>query len=460
MTHSLTGNKTSPDLPLLSAAILISLVMVVLLPGMYFHKDLEVFWKWSQIWRENWRNIYSACPDCNYPILGMFGSAGMLGLFSPAGFDGAVFAYRLFLGILDGLNVLLIYWILKRLAVARPAYLAGIIGLSVSSWAGGALWGQIDGISQFFILLTLAWMVHKNTSAQPAAMPYWLYLFISAILLACILLTKQLAVFCALSLGLLLATDILFHSRGGRAFVQYSCLTAASLAGLIFVWDFFIQVKPPYLSHLFYIWKEGVFQSGLISGNGFNIWMLLGRDMWSSAHVPVFANIPLISPYLSGEIIFIVLAATISLSLGLWLRVPFQRGEKKLDRETLLNFVLYLALINLCFNVFLTGTRDRYLFHFYPYALLAWAGLGAFKPSFSEKGFSFLVLGTNFYGLFIFIFLTTIDFGLGTWPNIFLAIFHLGLSVYLLLVTLEYQGFGRSMSLIFKRKPKNLPTVR
>lgn len=452
--------NTSFDRYLLFTALAISTLMVILLPGMYFHKDLEVFWKWGQVWQANWRNIYLACPDCNYPFLGMFSSAGLMSLLSPLGFDRAVFTYRLLLSLVDAVNVLLVYWILKMLELKRPAFLAGLLGLSLSSWTGGALWGQIDGISQLLILLSLAWVVHKNTGARPGQGFYWFYLAVSVELVAYILLTKQLAIFSAVSILLLLGTDILFHSRAWKPFLAYSLFAACLLAVSIFSWDFFLTLKPPYFSHLFYIWQEGVFQAGILSGNGFNIWMLLGRDMWSSAHVPVFAGIPQITPYAAGELIFILLAAVITLSLLLALREPFGRGEKRLDRETLLNFILYLALLNLCFNVFLTGTRDRYLFHFYPYALLAWAGMGDFSRLYSDRGFSVLVLGANLYGLFIFAFLTMLDFGLGTWPNLILSIFHLGLFIYILLVTLKYQRFTLHLGRNFHKTPKNLPTVR
>jgi hypothetical protein len=272
-----------------------------------------------------------------------------------------------------------------------------------------------------------------------------------AALLACILLTKQLAVFSAFSLGLLLAADIVFHTRAWKAFLLYSTFALAVFLSVLGIADLFLGLKAPYFSHLVYVWTEGIFQSGLIAGNGFNLWVLLGRDMWGSAHVPVFASLPQVTPYGTGQILFLLLAGLITISLALALRAVFRSGKKFLDRETLLNFILHLALINLCFNVFLTGTRDRYLFHFYPYIMLAWAGLGGFSRFFPENRFSLLALGSNLYGLFIIVFLTMIDFRLGSWPNILLAVFHLGLFSYLLVITLKYQRFVHHFGLLFRK---------
>ncbi len=452
--------KTTSDFVLLGAGLTLSLIVVLGLPNLYFHKDLEAFWNWSQIWKLNWLSIYSSCPTCNYPILGMFSSAGFLNLFSGLGYDRSVFIFRLFLSIVDGANVLLIFWILKSLKVAKPAYTAGIIGISISSWAGGAIWGQIDGISQFFILISLAWIVKNNINAQAMPKYYWSYLVVSAVLLACILLTKQLTILSVFSIGLLLATDILFHSPKWKERLLNAALTMGVFLAAISAWDLFLKLKPPYFSHLVYIWQEGVFQAGIISGNGFNIWMLLGRDMFSSAHMPMFAGIPGSNPYQLGLFLFVLLTGMVTVSLGLWLRQKYQRGEAIIDRETLLNFILHLALVNLCCAVFLTGTRERYLFHFYPYIILAWTGLSSYSRLFSEKILSSLVLAATLYGLFVLQILSTLDFRLGTSTHMIMAVLHLGLFTCLLIVTLQYQNFSRNLGQIFSKTRSNLPTER
>ena len=441
--------KSPPDLLILIIGILFPLFMVLALPEMYFHKDLEILWKWAHLWSSNWQQIYINCSECNYPFLGMVSSAGLLNLLRSPGDRVPVFAYRFLLSLLDGLNIYILYWILSKLKVARSAYVAGIIGISISSWAGGAVWGQIDGVSQFFILISLAWVVNKNSSPEPTHTTYRLYVVISSLLLAFSLLTKQLTIFSAFSIGLLLIADIAFHNRTNRSFFQFAGLALITFMIAVFAWDPFLALKPPYISHLVYIWQEGIFQNGIISGNGFNIWMLLGRDMWSSAFVSFVPGSWLLNPYRMGQVFFLLFTGLITLSLLLWLRPYYYKHEKQLNREILLNFILHLALVNLCFNVFLSGTRERYLFHFYPYIILAWIGLGEINPLFSSRVRSLLFLGANLYGLFVLQIASTLDFRIGTSTHQLMAIFHLGLVACLLFIVFKYQRLATNLKLIF-----------
>ncbi|MEI7849662.1 MAG: hypothetical protein WCK35_27955 [Chloroflexota bacterium] len=444
--------KSPPDALILFTGILFSLFMVLALPDAYFHKDLEVFGKWTQNWNSGWQNIYINCPDCNYPILGMFGSAGLMSWLGSSGSQAPVFTFRILLALLDGINIYLLFWIMRRLQVEKAAYLAGLIGISISSWAGAALWGQIDGISQLLLLLTLGWVVKKNTTDQSTTINYWLYLIISAFLLGTMLLTKQLSIFSAFSIGLLLIADIAFHNRSLKTFLACTVVGGATFLVALFAWDPFLALKPPYFSHLLYIWQEGIFQQGIISGNGFNIWMLSGQDMWSSAQVPFTSISPFFTPYRVGQLLFLLLTGLSTLSLFLWLSQKYKLQEKQLDREILLNFILHLALTNLCFNVFLTGTRERYLLHFYPTILLAWAGLIGFSPLFTKKMRSLLFFCANLYGLFVLQILSSFDFHTGTSTHLFMTVLHLGLYISLLIIVLKYQQLAKNTRLFFGKK--------
>ena len=451
--------KTSTDSILLVAGLFISILAALAMPNAYFHKDLEVFWQWAQVWNRGWQEIYLSCSGCvvssNYPILGMFGSAGLLGMLSGWGFDKAVYIYRFFLAIVDGLNVWLVFLILKKLGVQRPIYLAGIIGISISSWAGGALWGQIDGLSQFFILLSVAWIIGLNTDTQTSPLKFRLSLSIGGILLACVLLVKQLTIFSAFSLGLLLLASIFFQIRSWKTSLLNCLASASTFLATILAWDFFLRLKSPYVSHLYYIWREGTYEGNIIAANGFNIWMFLGRDMWSSAQVPFFSQIPFFTPYATGMFLFFVFTAVITLALFLFLKNQFLKNENFLNKETLLAFLFHLALVNLCATVFLTGTRDRYLFHFYPYIIIAWAGLSIYNRLFSEKILSVLILGASLYGIFILQILSSLDFRIGTSTHLIMAFFHLCLFGCLLIIGLKYQDFYSSLLSMFKKRASN-----
>jgi hypothetical protein len=444
------------------AGILFSLSMVIALPEFYFQIDMESFWLWSQHWNAGWREIYISCAECNYPIIGMLSTAGLIGMLRNLGYEKAVFVFRFFLGLVDGLNVILIFWLLKKMSVKKAAFWAGMIGVSISVWGGGAFWGQIDGVSQFFLLAALAWMIKGNLEGWSSKTSFGIFVAISGILMAGLTLTKQLTLFSLFSLGLLLATNLLFFSRQWKALALNSALALGSFLVVIFGGDFFLKLPKTYFSHLVYIWKTGSNHSDVISGNGFNLWMFLGRDMWSSSHIPLFENVPFLTPYGVGMFLFIGFTGLITLSLFLFLREHFQCGETFLNQEVLLNFIFHLALVNLSFNVFLTGTHERYLYHFYPYILLAWAGLEGCSPLFSRQIRSVLISGASFYGIFILMILSRVDFKIGYLPHWTLGIFHLGLLIYLTVVILRYQKFTVNVVslLALAKTPKNLPTVR
>ncbi len=452
--------KKSNEIVILIAGILFSVFAVMAFPKFYFSLDIEVFWKWAHFWGKSWRDIYIACSDCNYPIVGMFSSAGVLSMLESLGQEKALYIYRLFLAIVDGLNVLLVYWILKKLAVKRAAYWAGILGISISSWAGGALWVQIDGIGQFFLLLSLAWMVHVNTGEPLPTKKFRLYLITSGFLLGVVLLTKQLTVFSAVPLGMLLAANIIFHTRQWKLFLLDAGLALAPFLFTIFAADPFLNLKQPYFSHLYYIWKEGSSHSKIISGNGFNIWMFLGRDMWSSSHVPIISNLPALTPFNIGMALFIFFTGLATLSLMFLLKERFSQGERFLNPNVLLNLIYYMALVNLCFNVFMTGTHERYLYHFYPYILIAVAGLASSSQVFSQKLLATLVMGASLYGIFIIQIMTRIDFNISYLSHWLMGIFHLGLFGWLIIIILKYQNFSGVFAAIFKKNTKSLPTVR
>jgi hypothetical protein len=452
--------KKSNELVILIAGLFFSAFAVIAMPKFYFPLDIKVFWEWAQVWKSSWRDIYILCKDCNYPIVGMLSSAGVLSALDSLGHESGLYVYRLFLAVVDGMNVLVIYWILKKLAVEKAAYWAGMIGISISSWAGGALWVQIDGISQFFLLISLAWMVRANIGETLSENKFRLYVIASVFFFSLALLTKQLTLFSVVPLGLLLATSILFRARQLKQFILNGVIAVAALNISIFSPDFFLSLKAPYFSHLYYIWKEGSSQSNVISGNGFNIWMFLGRDMWSSSHVPIFSAMQLLTPYSIGMLLFLLFGGLATLSIGLFLKERYSQGERFLDREILLNFIFYLALINLCFNIFLTGTHERYLYHFYPYILIAVAGLAGYNPAFSQNLLAALVLGASVYGIFILQIMSSVDFNIGYLSHWLLGLFHLGLFFWLMMLLFKYQNFPSHLNAKFGNGSKNLPTVR
>jgi len=413
-----------------------SAIAVVCLPELYHHTDQEFFSDWARHWDQDWRNIYVNSPTCNYPIIGTLSSAGLLSLLGGESAGGNAYRYRLLLSIVDGLNVVLLYVILRRLRIKNAALWAGVIGLLPSSWVGGALWGQIDGVTQCVLLITLLCLVlftTRQTRPRPGA--FVAYLVIVSVLLACLVLTKQLAVLSAVALGLFLLISIYaFAATWSRAFA-YAFLAGGCFLLCLFLPDVWLKVRPPYFSHLEYVWRTGSGHMEKIAGNGFNIWVFLGRDMWSSSREPFLL---FLTPKGTGLVLFGLWAALVSCSFLLY-------AERRLaecrpcvpDKQLLLHGVWYLALLNLTFNVYISGTHERHLYHFYPYAILACLGLEGQSRAWRNVLLGVLVAGAVLYGLFVLGILSNAPRFLGPQR---LAAFHLALLWYLTFVFVKDQG--------------------
>jgi hypothetical protein len=322
---------------------------------------------------------------------------------------------------------------------------AGIVGLLPSSWVGGALWGQIDSISQFFILLAFAWIVHNNLKVPSEKRNVTIYLAVSSVMLSWIVLSKQLTIFSLFSIGCLLFTSLIFISKKWTQFARRGLFVAASFILSIAFWDVFLILKKPYFSHLYYIWKTGSNHGDIISGNGFNIWMFFGRDMLSSSHVPFFftsgANSEVFSfftPYGVGLFLFLLFNSILAFFLGLFLWKRFSTHERFMNREVLLNFLFHFSLVNLSFNIFLTGTHERYLYHFYPFIILAVLGLQKYTKLFSSYTVYILLFGSALYGSFILYILSGIGRSYGYTYHWVVGLFHLGLLCFLSITYFKY----------------------
>jgi hypothetical protein len=445
---------------ILAMGICISAVMVLAFPKLYHLWDVPEFFKWAKIWDEGWTSIYVNCAECNYPIVGMFSTAGLISFLRLADTPDPALSFRLVLSVVDGLNVLLIYLLLKELSIKDAAVKAGIIGLLVSSWAGGALWGQIDNVGQFFLLLTLLWMVKYHLSMR---INFLLFLGIASVSMAFMVLTKQLIIFSFLSLELLLLTTI-FLRRKWIIAVGYSLFHFTVFLVFIFGWDLFLDPVNGYLTHLQLIWGERSTHGGILSANGLNLWNLLPREMNSSSASPFLlfngtALEKIITPVNIGWFLFLLLAALITVSTLLKTRKLNFAESRLLSREALLNFILHLALINLIFNVVLTGTHERYLYHFYPFILIAFVGLADLDQRWSNFPLPVLMLGSTLYGTFVLGVLWGM-FAFRNYPvHMVLAAFLAVLLCALIVVSLKYQGLAAGMRELagrLKRPPPSL----
>jgi len=165
-------------------------------------------------------------------------------------------------------------------------------------------------------------------------------------------------------------------------------------------------LEKPNISHLQVIWGVRSGHSNIFSVNGFNIWVFLHRDLSGPSHQPFFffskyAFLKTLSPYNISIFLFLALVAVLSISTLLRLRNHYKNGDTFFTKEVLLNFILYLAIASFCFNVLITRTHKRYLFHFYPFLLLAYLGLREYSKLFSKPRLAAILLGSTLYGLFV-----------------------------------------------------------
>ena len=426
----------------LLAGMAVSICTVLLMPDMYHEHDWKDMLSWAETLDEGLRGIYSNCERCNYPIVGLLVSAGLIHVLDSAGSVDTSLLFRLAIGLVDAANVLLLFLLLRGLGIRKSALWAGIIGLLPSSWAGGALWGQIDSYSQFFLLLALLLIVRLNTAARKSQkgrrVP--MYFALLGMTLTCLLLTKQLAVFSLLVLEAIAVVNLYFVCRSLPKALAYSGLFLGWQAALLLLSDLLVHIESPYVSHLAYLWLTRSKHMDKITGNGFNIWIFLGWEQWASSREPFYHTF---TPRSTGFGLFAAWMTTLSASLLVRLKRKYSKYRSRaFDKETLANILFFLALTNLCFNVFLSGTHERYLYHFYPLIVAATLGLRRHSTLFPRSMLAVLLFGGISYGLFVFEILSAqLPMAFFILKDArFQAAFHLFLLIYLSQTYLRYHG--------------------
>jgi hypothetical protein len=418
--------------------------LIISANDVYHHDDYETFSRWADCWLNNGSAIYLNC-GVNYPSVGALASAGALyALKTIVGigeYSKIVNYFRFYLAIFDALNFLLICLLGKALKLKYPLQVGLFIAVLPSSWVGSALWGQIDGVTQFFLLVCILCLVLDIQSTPDRNGLRSIVCFTGALLaLAAFVMTKQLAIFSlpALAALVLLASFNLWTINRRYAVI----LPATFLLACVFFRfiDSRFQVPPDYYgSGYLFVWLAGGIGHGdNISGNGFNIWTFLGRDMWSSSRES-FACVRLSdhrfcsTPFHSGLALYglYVLALTTIYTALCW-RLQGSRYKRRIQL-ILATLIMYLGQVNLGFNVFLTGTHERYLYHCFPFLILAAFYFFEQTELMSWHVVLFLVVVATIYGGFVYWVLSP---SLPN-PHGFVATIHLILLIYLFAFSLK-----------------------
>lgn len=421
------------------AGLILPAIIIALFPKLFHGSDVDDFWRWSQSWGAGWRNIYIDCGRCTYPFIGTMVSGGVMSWMGIPDFKHIVAPFRYYLAVIDALNVVAAFYIMTKLKVKYAPLWAGLIGLLPSSWMGTSAWGQIDGVGQLLMMSMFILFVWFNLSGRVDNRRYYFFIVSVGILMSLAVLTKQLILFSLVPLGFMTLMNIFLYSRRSASIILTVLVLTLAFVVPILLIDLSLNLNPPYLSHLQNVLVIGSRLGDTISSFGFNIWTFLANDPRGSSHDPItirFGSVSLISivPYWTGIFVFLLINGFLIFVYAKYFYKKFAKGIQFFDAENICLGLLHLALVNLSFNLFLTGTHERYLYHFYPFIIMACLGLGFFR-----RGFVYILLaGGTFYGVVLYGYLTRLNLQFGQIPFVILGVFHFAVFLYLIFSLLRY----------------------
>jgi len=431
----------------------------------YSSGDVAIFRYWADCLESYSHKIYLECktnpnyplPNAlNYPVMGLTLSAGTISfirsIFGTTQSNTVDSIFRSYLAFFDFFNFLLFTWLANLMRFRLPISIGLILLIIPSTLVGGALWGQIDGISLFFCLLSTisffkSWSIDQVDFKNTIGLQNGLWLLFGVMNFSLYILTKQLSVF---SLPFFLLCLLITVWKFLKYF-RYRGIFWVLLSLGLFIFSFryidtlFEIPKRFHNSSYFFVWTGGGSNHAEnISGNGFNLWMFLGRDMWSSSRItfPVLWDHGVgkffVSPYNAGMLLYLIFIAFL-LFTGFrvcWLVLQGKAYiNKRANADVYLLSLLcfFLGLSHLGFNVLLTGTHERYLYLGYPFLLIAVTWFCVNKFTFSWQSTVFCFFAASAYGFFVFSII-------GPLPGIlfplrrheFLASIHLFLLLFLL----------------------------
>ncbi|MGB0562847.1 MAG: hypothetical protein ACPGVO_13740 [Spirulinaceae cyanobacterium] len=407
--------KSKSAAVLLLCGLLLPFVWVSIFKN-YAVIDVGVFRDWAVCLREQGTAIYLDCAlRPNYPTVGILLTAGVFRMLQEglglSDIPTADQGFRYFLAAVESLNFLLFVSLFRLSQFRAPIATALGITLLPSTWAGAAVWGQIDHLSLFFLLVALVLLLRYWRAiavAGPGTLrQHWLYCLLIPVSIALYILNKQIALFSFPFLFLLLGiTGSKLRIRSNRAglyqFLALLLVFAVSFQGL----DTLFALEPSYLGSSFIgVWAQGSGHGNIISGDGANLWVLLERDLQSTSHFPLFhLGQAEIKPYTLGivayALVLIFLFQSVVKAVGD--RLPITNQQKNSNSIELMYFACFFHGISwLGFNVLLTGSHDRHPYLAYIFLLLAIAYYGQQQRRWSRTMIRFSGFVATAYGLFI-----------------------------------------------------------
>ena len=339
--------EPSPKLFALLAAAL-PLLLWLFHHGVGHEGDIRFFYDWYLAFRQG-AAFYRDGPGINYPILGVLLVCGPARLVESLVSSNDALDFDTFRSVLKASLVLwevafipVVAGLARALGTKRPRLLALFLYLLPSTWATGALFGQID-IAGTTFLVAAAWaLIRFRESGEPRSF------LLGVATLSAALLTKQLTWFCAPAL-VALALVALWRWRNPK-------LWAVALLSplLLIIADPFLELPTGYASHLHFILLGGGSSHGdLVVASGASIWSVFYTGGTLSEDVR-FAGV---SSFTWGWILWGAVQLIV-----LW--------RLKRERFSSRAFVWWAGMSQLAMCTLMTGVHERYFAHAIPFLVL------------------------------------------------------------------------------------------
>ena len=325
---------------------------------------------------------------CNYPPLGAIASAGALHALDTAkkalGWEALSLphAFRAYLSLVEVAALVLTFALFRTLGVPHAPLASIALYLLPSSWAGGALWGQVDVVTQAFLLGAAVSLVAVIVDDDVRPRRDLLLVAVGAAALAGAVLVKQLALFSVPGLAALVLTALVavLHRHGPRSFLWATVIALAVGGGLFVLLDRALFALPPgYGSAVAYVWDTGTWHSRYLFANGPNVWTFLADRNRVPSDLPFYGGLtPRRAGFAAAGVVCALLGIVFAIHAAIALR---DRRRFALDRRLVAaTAVVFIGLLNLVVPLLSTGTHERYFFHAFPFLIVGLAAWHAAAP--------------------------------------------------------------------------------
>jgi dolichyl-phosphate-mannose-protein mannosyltransferase len=345
---------------LISITLVISLLIRIYLSQFDgYRNDIFDFKLWSQgIYNigitDFYKNIWSDYPPFYLYILWIVGA--IYKLLYPS-FDINTLLFTILIkfpaNLADIFIALLIFKILRKYADLKTAYFGMVIyAFNPAIIYNSAIWGQVDSINTFFILLAIMLMVSDR-------------LEFAGISLAVAILTKPQSLVVLPFVAALMIKELI------DKYPLRSVLLKLIKIFVLSIFVFIILALPFYLNTglitgLIKTYTSGYGQYAYNSVNAFNFWALLG--FWKPDNIVII--------WLSYKIWGYILFCLLFTYLLIYTTIKNKNGDRKENKNEKQHedILIYFAFSILLFGFFMFFTRihERYLFPmFAPFAIVA-----------------------------------------------------------------------------------------